>query len=600
AMSEILIVEDGEQNRYFLEVLLRQHGHTVTAAVHGAEAMEAARAALPDLVISDLLMPVMDGFALCRRWKADERLAAVPFIVYTATYVEAEDEELVLSLGADRFIRKPQEPEALLRIVDEVLAEARTGAVGAKAAAGSGAATLDSAAQLVRYSEVLFHKLEKKMAQLATQNLKLAESLAERARSEAALRVSEAEYRIVADNTYNWEFWLSPERVFRYVSPSCRRITGRDAREFVDDPGTLERIIHPDDLARYRVHTEGMERLKGEGNLEFRIVHADGTHRWIAHDCVPVFDQAGTWLGIRGSNRDITEEKRLEAQLQHAQRMEAVGQLAGGVAHDFNNILTAILGYTNLLQAKTPCEDARRAHIDEIAGAAERAASLTSSLLTFSRKRDLALRPIELNGLIRHLEKFLSRIIGEDVEVRTNLSEGDIAIHADAGQLEQVLMNLATNARDAMPKGGTLLIETDVVPIDSSFIRMHGYGTPGTYAMVSVTDTGTGMDEKTRERIFEPFFTTKETGKGTGLGLSIVYGIVKQHKGYINAYSEPGRGTTFRLLFQTIASEPAAAGGKDRPPTAEGRPIAGKTILVVDDDTAIRQLLEIYLTDLGY
>jgi CheY-like chemotaxis protein len=183
--------------------------------------------------------------------------------------------------------------------------------------------------------------------------------------------------------------------------------------------------------------------------------------------------------------------------------------------------------------------------------------------------------------------------------VRTKLAEGGITIHADAGQLEQVLMNLATNARDAMPKGGTLFIETDLVAIDTGFIRMHGYGAPGRYAMVSVTDTGVGMDEHTREHIFEPFFTTKETGKGTGLGLSIVYGIVKQHKGYINVYSEPGRGTTFRLLFQAVASEPAASEANVSAP-ADDESAGGKTILVVDDDAAIRQLLEIYLTDLGY
>jgi PAS domain S-box-containing protein len=559
----------------------------VTAVADGAAARAAATAHPPDLVISDLLMPVMDGFTFCRRWKADERLARIPFIVYTATYTEPEDEELVLSLGADRFVRKPREPEVLARIVGEVLAEAQAGDV-ARQTAGCG-----DPAQLERYSAVLFRKLEKKMADLGAQNLKLAESLAKRARSEA-------EYRIVADNTYTWEFWLDPERAFRFISPACRRVSGREGREFRDDPGLLERIIHPDDAARYRAHVDDIERLKGEGDLEFRIVHVDGTHRWIAHDCVPVFDPGGAWLGTRGRNRDITEQKRLEARLHHAQRMEAVGQLAGGVAHDFNNILTAILGYTGLLQAKTPRDDPRRAHIDEIAQAAERAASLTTSLLTFSRKHELTLRTIEVNGLVRNLEQFLRRIIGEDIEVRTRLAEGDIAIHADAGQLEQVLMNLATNARDAMPKGGMLIIETDVVAIDSSFIRMHGYGTTGRYAMVSVTDTGTGMDERTRERIFEPFFTTKETGKGTGLGLSIVYGIVKQHKGYINVYSEVGRGTTFRLLFQAVAPEPAATAEVDGTPRADAGSVAGKAILVVDDDPAIRQLLEIYLTDLGY
>jgi PAS domain S-box-containing protein len=593
-MSRILVVDDNSQNRYLLEVMLKADGYEVITARNGAEALDSALANPPDLVISDLLMPVMDGFSLCREWKSNERLAGIPFIVYTATYTEQKDEELALSLGADRFVRKPQEPDALLQIIREAFSVSRSGA-----ARKTVDAPQQESVRLKKYSEALFRKLEKKMAELEAKNQGLERAIAERLRGEEALRASEAKYRIVADNTYNWEFWLNPDGGFRFVSPSCRRITGHDWEEFVRDPQLLSRIVHPEDRPRFKAHVDGIEGLKGEGTLEFRILHADGSERWIAHDCLPVFGEGGLWLGTRGSNRDITEQKRLEAQLLHAQKMEAVGQLAGGIAHDFNNILTAILGYTNILQMKTRNDETLRGYLHQVAAAVERASNLTSSLLTFSRKQEVKLRPVELNDLIRNLEQFLQRIIGEDIQVRTALAAEAITIQADKGQIEQILMNLATNARDAMPDGGILTIESDLIQIDEQYVHMHGYGTPGRYAMVSVSDNGVGMEEATRRKIFEPFFTTKETGKGTGLGLSIVYGIVKQHNGFINVYSELGRGTTFRLLFQGTGAEPAAQGAIGQEARGSQQK-GGETLLVVDDDAAIRDMLEIFLTSLGY
>jgi two-component system cell cycle sensor histidine kinase/response regulator CckA len=595
-VPRILVVDDSSQNRYLLEVLLKGSGYEVSVASNGAEALDSALANPPDLIISDLLMPVMDGFSLCRKWKSHEQLQTIPFVVYTATYTEPKDEELALSLGADRFVTKPQEPDVLIQIISDVLSGSRAGTTRK-----SGDVPHEEAVLLKKYSEALFHKLEKKMAELEAKNQSLERTIAERVRGEEALRASEAEYRIVAENTYNWEFWLNPDGGFRYISPSCKRITGHDCEEFLRDPQLLQRAIHPDDWPRFKAHVDSIEKLKGQGNLEFRILHADGSQRWIAHDCLPVFGESSLWLGTRGSNRDITEQKRLEAQLLHAQKMEAVGQLAGGIAHDFNNILTAIIGYTNILQMKTRDDDLLRGYLDQIAIAAERASNLTNSLLTFSRKQDVKLRSVNLNNLVRNVEKFLQRIIGEDIQIRTALTQEVITIYADSGQIEQVLMNLATNARDAMPAGGILTIETDVMEIDKLFIDLHGYGTSGRYAMLSVSDNGAGMDEKTRQKIFEPFFTTKETGKGTGLGLSIVYGIVKQHNGYINVYSEPGRGSTFRLLFQNIEPEPSSQEEREKEKGALGRQQRGsETILVVDDDAAIRHLFEICLTDLGY
>jgi signal transduction histidine kinase len=219
------------------------------------------------------------------------------------------------------------------------------------------------------------------------------------------------------------------------------------------------------------------------------------------------------------------------------------------VAHDFNNILTAIVGYGNLLAMKLPEQSSEGAYAHQILASAERAAHLTHSLLAFSRKQYIDLKPVDVNAIIGQVEKLLVRVIGEDIEFKTSLSKADLPVLADSVQIEQVLMNLATNARDAMSNGGILMIETDTFAMGEDFLKTHAYGEPGPYALMAITDTGAGMTEDIRSKIFEPFFTTKEVGKGTGLGLSMVYGIIKQHNGYINVYSEPGRGTTFKIYL---------------------------------------------------
>jgi two-component system, cell cycle sensor histidine kinase and response regulator CckA len=293
--------------------------------------------------------------------------------------------------------------------------------------------------------------------------------------------------------------------------------------------------------------------------------------------------------------RDITEQKNLEHQLRHAQKMEALGTLAGGVAHDFNNILTVIMGFCNMTSLQMEAGSPLKRYQDQIMAASERALALTNSLLAYSRKQAMDRRPIELNASVQKTEKFLERLIGEDIELITRLCAPKIVVMADSSQLEQVLMNLAANARDAMARKGRLVIGTSRLEIDAEFVELHGYGKPGPFALLTVSDTGAGMDEKTREKIFEPFFTTKEVGQGTGLGLSIAYGIVKQHDGFINVASEPGRGTTFSIYLPLIdASEDALGAGSDQ---ACG---GTETILLAEDDDGVRALVKIILTASGY
>jgi len=295
--------------------------------------------------------------------------------------------------------------------------------------------------------------------------------------------------------------------------------------------------------------------------------------------------------------KEMEERRNLEQQLLQAQKMEAIGTLAGGVAHDFNNILTAIIGYGNILQMKMNPDDPLRPNVDQVLEAAERAGNLTHSLLAFSRKQIVTFQPVDINDIIRTFEKFLKRIIREDINLRTVVHEKPLLVMADRGQIEQLLMNMVANARDAMQGGGTIIIKTGDAMLDSYYQLTHDYGEPGRFAMIVVEDNGTGMDKETAARIFEPFFTTKETGKGTGLGLAIVYGIVKQHKGTINVYSEPGHGTSFHiyipLLTETVVEEQKIV--KALPP-----PRGSETILYAEDDSWIRSLNVSVLKDFGY
>ncbi|HVH08772.1 MAG TPA: ATP-binding protein, partial [Gemmatimonadales bacterium] len=311
----------------------------------------------------------------------------------------------------------------------------------------------------------------------------------------------------------------------------------------------------------------------------------------------PRRDAAGRVTGILALVEDVTGVKRLEQQFFQAQKMEAVGRLAGGVAHDFNNLLTAILGSTELLREMIPTDHPGREEAEETRKAALRAADLTRQLLAFSRQQVLAPRVLSLNDVVVDMDRMLRRLIGEDIDLRTVLA-GDLgAVRADPGQLEQVIVNLAVNARDAMPTGGKLTIETANTALDEAYAAARPVVAAGRYVMLAVSDTGAGMDEATKARLFEPFFTTKPKGKGTGLGLATVYGIVKQSGGYISVYSEPGRGATFKVYLPRVdaAVEPVEAA-----PAAGGSLRGSETVLVVEDQGEVRSLTRRVLEARGY
>lgn len=412
----------------------------------------------------------------------------------------------------------------------------------------------------------------------------------ERKRAEDALRDSERRFRELAENI-DEVFWvLDPHDVtLQYVSPAYERVFGRPAKHGPWCDVWLD-AVHPDDRERVR---SAAGRYWRDWEETYRIRRPDLSVRWIHERAFPLLDD-GVVYRVVGTAMDITEQRDLELQMRHAQKMEAIGVLAGGVAHDFNNMLSVILSYSSLLLEELSQPDPMRADILEMKNAAERAAALTQQLLVFSRRKPSQARLVDLNEVLASTEKMLRRVIGEDVVLQTGFAAAGAPVVVDGGQIEQVLMNLAVNARDAMPDGGALTIEigrVEALPLDAPMGLP-----PRPYVTLSVTDTGVGMDAATRARIFEPFFTTKEAGKGTGLGLSTVFGIIRQSGGHIEVDSEVGKGCTLRIWLPVAVEEVV-----DVPMSTREEELGGvETVLIVEDEEAVRRLARNILTKRGY
>jgi two-component system, cell cycle sensor histidine kinase and response regulator CckA len=443
----------------------------------------------------------------------------------------------------------------------------------------------------------LEEEVQARTAALVTLNRKLAGEIAERQRAEEALRASERRFRELLETAQMVAIILDREGNVTFCNDFLISLTGwsRDevlGRNWFD-------IFLPDEVTT-QVKSMFIESLAAGAipvHYENSIVTRSGARRTIVWDNTLLRSADGNVIGTASLGLDVTEHRSLEEQLRHAQKMEAIGQLAGGVAHDFNNLLTVIIGNCELLKLKTGEDNPLRRHVEQILLASDKAARLTQSLLAFSRKQLLSVESVDVNDCVRGVEHMLSRIIGEDIDFRLASSAVDLPVMADWGQLEQVLMNLATNARDAMPAGGELLIETRRVDLDASSAQLHGLENAGAYAVIQVSDTGSGMDAATRERIFDPFFTTKEVGKGTGLGLAMVFGTIRQHSGYIDVYSEVGRGTVFKIYLPLVEMEIA---GNKQALTAPPAPGGHETLLVVEDSEEVRKVTVAVLENSGY
>lgn len=427
-----------------------------------------------------------------------------------------------------------------------------------------------------------------------------AKDITKRKKAELALRESEEKFRLLTENAPNAITLIQGEHVV-YVNPAATEIYGFSREELIG--AEFWKFIHEDfrDIARKR----GLERQQGEeltSQHEYRVITRSGEDRWVMAFSVSMEYEENpalivTLVDITQHKRTEEERKNLETQLHQAQKMEAIGQLAGGIAHDFNNILTAIMGFAEAIAMRIGDKNPLQHHACQILAAVERAASLTNGLLAFSRKQVLHKKAFDIHEIIYSVKKMLQRLIPEDIDFRITSAASDMTIMADRGQIEQVLMNLVTNSRDAMPSGGMLTIDAEPVFINEDTCRAHDIETPGMFASINIQDTGCGMDEGTLKKIFEPFFTTKKAGKGTGLGLSISYGIVKQHNGFITADSSLGHGTAFHVYLPLVNRKMKERSEEQRYDRA---PRGTETILLAEDDDTIRELNRMLLEEAGY
>jgi PAS domain S-box-containing protein len=532
--GRILVVDDERLNRELIRVMLAPDGFEVIMAASGEEAMTTLAANAPDLIILDVMMPGIDGYAVARAVKENPATQNIPVIMVTALG-DREARMRGLDAGAEDFLNKPVDRAELRARVRNLLRLKAYGDYYGK------------------YSETLERQVRARTLDLAERSKRLEEQTTALLRSE-----ERTNYALGGARMGVWELDVGTWRIT--WSDTMASVFGLESRDAPSGITAFLALVHDDDR---QAVADALADALHEGTdfaMEFRVLWPDGSVRWLAGRARMMRDAANNPVRLLGVTADIGERKSLEAQFRQAQKMEAVGQLAGGVAHDFNNLLTVIMSYADLVLHDLHPGDTSHADLLQVVAAAESAAALTKQLLAFSRKQVLEPTIVDVNALVQLMNKMLGRLLGGRIKLVTVLDPNLRAVRADRGQLEQVLMNLAVNARDAMPKGGRLIIETAEVELDGSDVT-EVVNPVGSYVTLTVRDTGVGMDSATLERLFEPFFTTKEPGKGTGLGLATVYGIVQQSGGFVRVKSELGIGTTFTVYLPRVydADEPVAS-----------------------------------------
>jgi PAS domain S-box-containing protein len=536
-----MIVEDDPNTRKMMKASLQCEGYTVLEASDGKTALELAEKELPNLILHDLMLPDTDGFTSVERLRALPGATAVPIIAVSGRFSDDDGVRKTKDHFAT-FLQKPIEPSRLVQII-----------------------------------KIYLRQIEE-------------------------LRQSEEKFRQMAENIQD-VFWMSNADLTKieYVSPAYETIWGRTCASLYENPRSFLEGIHEEDRERV-VKTLDLTK---EFEIEYRVVQPNGAIRWILDRGFPVCDDFGQVYRSVGVARDITERKRTEeelkkteARLRQSQKLEGIGQLAGGIAHDFNNLLTVINGYSDMILQTLHSDHPIKAEVEAIREAGQRAARLTRQILAFSRQQALNPVAFNLNASVTGTEKLLRRLLGEHIILETSVEPNLGQVKADQGQVDQVIINLAVNARDAMPNGGSLKIETRNVELDESFTLRHPGMKAGPYVNLTVTDNGCGMDQATQARIFEPFFTTKEAGQGTGLGLATVYGIVTQSGGAIDVESALGKGSTFSVYLPRLGNDV----GSSCVPEAKGvcSPRGAETILVVEDDDLVRSLTRQILRQHGY
>jgi PAS domain S-box-containing protein len=555
--ARVLIVDDERHNRELLEVMLAPEGFHLLTAASGEETLAMVAQQRPDLILLDIMMPGMDGYQVAVTLKGNLATKNIPIIMVTALD-DRNARMLGLNAGAEEFLTKPVDRAELCVRVRNLL---RLKAYG-------------------DYYDKYSQRLEGEVGSRTT-----------------ALVESERLYRSTFDAAPVGIVHVGLDGRWLQVNQRLCDLLGY-SREELQSPAVQE-LMQPDEVAG---EAEAFRQMAA-GTLDRYVVdekrypRRDGGLMWARVNMSvhrDAEDQSQHFISVI---EDITERRTLEAQVRQASKMDAIGRLASGVAHDFNNLLTVIVGFAELMTADVAMTTKQRKDLGEIIKAAQRATSLTTQLLAFSRQQVLHAVPLDVNGLITEMTGMLGRLIGDDIKIALALAPNLSLALADRGQLEQVVMNLVVNARDAMPGGGRVTIETADVDLEDSSFHEQAI-VPGHYVMLAITDTGSGMPKEIQRHLFEPFFTTKETGKGTGLGLSTTYGIVKQSKGYIWVYSEPGLGTTFKVYWPRSSRGvpfPVRSSTVTAPVKA-----ASATVLLVEDEVSVREIAERILDDAGY
>jgi PAS domain S-box-containing protein len=716
----ILVAEDDPSSREYLVYLLEQSGYKVRSAEDGVEALDKVGLGIPDLIVSDILMPRMDGIQLLQKLRSQPSTANIPVIFYSGSYGGSAAQQLVDATGAAQHVTKPADPQVILKAIQDALEQPQSTAPQP---------AFDSSLFPEQQVRVLSEELMRRVQELTAANAELdrargmlEEEIVSRKRLEADLRESESRLLQITSHAPVGIYQTNAAGECVFVNDWWLSVTGLPLEECLGWGWT--RAIHHEDRAPAAARAQRLMTLGADYYQEFRMITGSGEARWVMSRAVPVRARDGQingYVGMvldihdrkqaaatllkseeqyrllfegnpnpmwvfdletlrflavnraavanygyskreflemvitdirpasdlarlvvvleesnEGSNRDqtaphigkhkrkdgsildveiishlitfegrsaklvlahdVTERRSMEAQLRQAQKMEAIGQLASGVAHDFNNLLGIIMGCTELSLLRLEEGSPIAKKLLDVKAAAQRATGLTRQLLLFSRQEISEPRKVDLNSTVAASERFLRRLIHENVEIACALSEDRPAVTIDPGHLEQVLMNLVVNARDAMPQGGQIRIETRLADLSSAPLDTGFQPREGHYALLTVSDTGQGMDETTKARIFEPFFTTKERGKGTGLGLATVHGIVKQAGGHVTVYSEVGRGTVFKI-FLPLSSSPAEQPGEAETAAA----LRGNaTILLVEDEPALRSTIRDFLEESGY
>ncbi len=594
-MTLVLVVEDSPTQAVELQILLENAGFQVEVARDGKAGLDRCKKRAIDVVLSDVVMPGMTGYELCRQIKSDPETVHIPVVLLTSL---SDPMDIIrgLECGADNFLTKPYDGTYLVGRVRRLLENRaargdRKVSLGVEVILMGRQFTINSEKEqmldllLSTFEEVLRSRQREFEAKLSEETLRESHRFLQSALDALTKQVAivNESGSIVAINASLRRFasengWANAENLegSRYLDSWSSSLGAEPQRSKV---------------------SAGLKAVQAGEQASFALEYSTqvgSSVRYFSLSIARFEDRSRILVAVE--HEDITGRKQLERQFHHSQKMEAVGQLAGGVAHDFNNLLTVIRSYGDLLRHEFPEGDTKRADLEEILRATDAAGALTKQLLAFGRQQMLKLEVLDVNAVISELDKMLRRLIGEDIAYATELDPNTPHVEADSGQIQQILMNLVINARDAMPKGGKITIETSNVRIDEGYSQAHNGLSVGPYVLIEVTDTGMGMTPEVQARIFEPFFTTKEIGKGTGLGLSTVYGIVQQCKGHIWVYSEIDRGTTFKIYLPSADGAPMTVAE-----AAEASPSKGdETVLLVEDNVAVRGVLQRVLREAGY